>query len=67
VRFDNYLLGDHDGETGQRRSPDARDREELGETGDIVALAHDGRLDLQLAVDVVEVTRGLDRMKAEGG
>ena len=61
----HHLLGDHDNETGKCGPPHARNGEELSKACEIVGLAHNAGLNLQLTVDVVEVTGGLDLVMAE--
>ena len=61
----HHLLGDHDNETGKSGAPHARYGEQLSESREVVGLAHDAGLDLQLTVDVVKVTGGLDLMVPE--
>jgi hypothetical protein len=59
IRTAAHLLREHDDATRDRRAPHARDREELNEAGEVVALADELALDLELRVDVVQVARGL--------
>ena len=60
-----HLLSDHDNEAGKSGAPHARNGEELSKACEIVGLAHNAGLNLQLAVDIVEVTGGLDLVMAE--
>lgn len=60
-----HLLGDHDNEAGKCGAPHTRNGEQLSKACEVVGLAHDTSLDLQLAMDVVKVTGGLDFVMAE--
>ena len=60
-----HLLSQHDHERGESGATDARDREELDETGDIVAFANDVGFFQDLRVDVVEVAGRLKRGVSE--
>ena len=60
-----HLLSDHDDEAGKGSAPHARNGEQLSKACEVVGLAHDTGLNLQLAVHVVEVAGGLDLMVAE--
>lgn len=60
-----HLLGQHDCEGGQGGAANTRDGKQLDESGQVVALADDGRLLDQLGVDVVEITSSLKRGVAE--
>lgn len=51
-----HLLGNHDGEGGQGSSADTRNGEELDESCRVVGLADDGGLNLQLCIDVIQIT-----------
>jgi len=60
-----HLLSNHDNEAGKGSAPHARNGEQLSKACKVVGLAHNTSLDLQLTVDVVEVTGGLDLVVAE--
>ena len=55
-----HLLGEHDSEGGEGGAADAWDGEELDESGDVVAFADDVCFFLDLGVDVVQITGGLE-------
>ena len=55
-----HLLRNHNREGRQRCASNSRDREKLQEACNIVALANDVGLNLQLAVDVIEIAGCLD-------
>lgn len=67
IRGSHHLLRDHNNKTGQRGTPDARNGEELEETRNVVGLADDAGLNFELAVNIVQVASGLNRVvtKAE--
>jgi len=60
-----HLLSDHDNEAGKCGASHTRNGKQLSKACEVVGLAHDAGLNLQLAVDVVEVTSGLDLVMAE--
>ncbi len=60
-----HLLGQHDCEGGTGRAADTGDGEEFDEAGDVVAAADDVGFFLDLSVDVVEITGGLERGVSE--
>lgn len=60
-----YLLGNHDGESGQVGAAHTRDGEELEEAGDVIALAHDLLLDDELGMDSVHVSGHLNLVVAQ--
>lgn len=48
-----HLLGNHDGKRSEGCATDTRNRKQLYESGDIVALPNNLLLDLELSVDIV--------------
>ena len=60
-----HLLSQHDGEGSTRCTSDAGNGEKFDEAGNVVALANDICLLLNLRVDVVQITSGLKRSVAE--
>ena len=65
-----HLLRDHDDKAGEGGASDPGDGEQLDEAGDVSRSAEDFELFGELAVDVVEVTAGLEvgvAETAEGG
>ena len=62
-----HLLGNHDGESSQVGTADSGDGEELSEAGDVVGLANELLLNLELSGDVVDVAGDLDGVVAENG
>ena len=59
------MLSNHDGEGGECCSSHTGNGEELDEAGDIVALSNDFILNFELAVNVVQVARGLEGVVAK--
>ena len=57
-----HLLANHDCKCGEGGPTDAGDGKELAETSNIVVLAQDMVLDLQLCVDVINVASYLNRI-----
>lgn len=55
-----HLLGDHDGEGGEGRTPHTGDGEQLEEADDICGLGDDVSLKLESGVDVVQVAGNLN-------
>jgi len=51
-----HLLGYHDGKGGESGSSDTRDGKELNKPLDVGCVANDVLLDLNLSIDVVEVS-----------
>lgn len=60
-----HLLRDHDGEAGKGGAADAGDGEELGKAREEITLSDNFLLDLELRVDVIQVSCGLERMIAQ--
>ena len=60
-----HLLSQHDGERSASRTSDTGNREQFDEASYVVALADDVGLFLDLSVDVVEITGGLERSISE--
>ena len=58
-------MSDHDNEASKSSTSHARNGEQLSKASEVVGLAHDTGLDLQLTVDVVEVTSGLNLVVSE--
>ena len=58
-------MSNHDGEGGEGRATNARNREELKEAGNIIALSNDLGLDDELTVDVIQITSCLQRVIAK--
>lgn len=59
------LLGDHDGEGSQSSATHTGNGEQLDEAREVVAAVEELELDLELRVDVEDVSRHLNRMVAE--
>ena len=59
------MLSDHDDKRGKGCPSNPWNSEELDKAGDIVALANDLFLNFELAVDVVQVSRGLEGVIAQ--
>lgn len=60
-----HLLGNHDGEGGQSRTPHTGDGEELEEANNVGALGDDVRLELESRVDEVQVAGDLNLVIAQ--
>lgn len=60
-----HLLGDHDDKRGQRRATETGDGEEFDEPLNICRAVNDLPLDLELRVDVVQISCCLDRVIAK--
>lgn len=59
------LLCNHDHEAGKRCTSNSRNCEELSESSQVVAFANDTRFDLELTMDVIQVSCGLQWVEAE--
>lgn len=60
-----HLLRDHDRERGEGRAANSRNREKLDKARDVVAIANDHLFNLELAVDIVQVAGGLERVVSQ--
>lgn len=60
-----HLLGNHDREGCEGSTTNAGDGKELDEAGNVVTLPDDGLLDFKLRVDIVQISRRLQRVVTE--